>query len=219
MIVEARDNLTEMMLGQKLMNSSYITPFVAHCPMPALERTPQHVFVGLVCEAGTYSPYLCPSDYRHYNFPSIKEFLHRRADLRDFLGRLGGKILVCDCNFSASSCWARLLQSAFCEIFGTTLGTDVIDDYIDNASTEMNSPHTTLIFWLGASSRLVVVHRNLFVMVFYLMNTFNKLWSRNIPLSRHPHLRLPCCVVWLGPLTILMNKFDAEKLLLTSLRS
>ena len=145
MIVEARDNLTELMLGQKLMNSSYTTPFVSHGPMPALERTPQYIFVGALCEAGTYSPYLCPSDYGHYHFPAVRDFLHRRADLRDFLGRLGGQILVCDCNFSAGECWAHLLQCAFCETFDTTLGTDIINDYIDNANTEMNSHNFDLL--------------------------------------------------------------------------
>jgi len=95
-IVEARDNLMDKMIGQKFLNSStsrtaYVTPCIMHNLLPAVERTPQYIFVGLSCEAGTFSPYLCPMGYKYFDFPSVSSFLHRRADLHDFLGRLCGK--------------------------------------------------------------------------------------------------------------------------------
>ena len=75
-IVEARDNLMDKMIGQKIQNSSttsstYVTPFIMHDLLPAVERTPQYIFVGLSCEAGTYSPYLCPMGYNYFDFPSV----------------------------------------------------------------------------------------------------------------------------------------------------
>jgi hypothetical protein len=135
-IVDIRDELIEKMIGRKFLNSSttsctYTTPGISHDPMPALERTPQYIFVGIACEAGTFSPYLCPMNYDFYDFPSVSGYLHRRADLRDFLGRLSGKNLVCDCNFCADTCWARLLQIAFCETFGTLSGPTDINSLVN----------------------------------------------------------------------------------------
>jgi hypothetical protein len=142
MVVSLRNQLSEKIIGQPfLKSSSYLTPFVTHEVLPAVERTPQYIFVGLHCEAGWFSPYICAASYDHPDPQAVYDFLHRRADLMAFLARLLGNFLVCDCKLDEKDCWASLLQSTFCDIFHTQCETDDIGVFINDVlnSTSNNS--------------------------------------------------------------------------------
>ena len=66
-----------------------------------------------------------------------RRVIHTSADVGDWLARLGGKTLVCDCHRQPNECWAWLLQSEFVEAFSTVDTSDncymheVEDDDLD----------------------------------------------------------------------------------------
>jgi len=49
------------------------------------------------------------------------QYVQARADAKDWLSRLAGKTLVCDCSLDAECCWAYILQTSFI---------DMLDDQI-----------------------------------------------------------------------------------------
>ena len=150
-IVAVRDRLSRKLLGRPFSNSlysstcPYVAPFVSHSPMPMWERTPQYIFVGQRCEPGLPSPYICPCYYPHFDFDALRHFLYLRADLEDFLGRLSGMVLVCDCSFDSETCWAFLLQSAFCEVFDTSVVPMELDDFPNDVNSKNKAHNDDLL--------------------------------------------------------------------------
>ena len=58
------------------------------------------------------SPYSCPYQGESYCGSLARQYLETLADAKEFLGRLGGMTLVCDCVLTHSECWAIILAGA-----------------------------------------------------------------------------------------------------------
>ena len=67
----------------------------------------------------TLTPWSCPLLPVEYTAVEAVLFVHTRMDAEDWLARLSGKVLVCNCKLDAGSCWAHILQDACREMFDT----------------------------------------------------------------------------------------------------
>ena len=94
-----------------------------------------HVCVGWGNCATSLTPWSCPLLPCEYTVVAAIQYVQARADAKDWLSRLAGKTLVCNCSLDAFCCWAYLLQSMFL---------DILDDRIVNvpcASTVAEGEH------------------------------------------------------------------------------
>ena len=68
--------------------------------------------------ATSLSPWSCPLLPGDYTAVAARQFIQTRCDAKEWLARLSGKELECDCKRMAECCWAHILRNACIEAFG-----------------------------------------------------------------------------------------------------
>ena len=68
---------------------------------------------GCVSGVADMCNYSCPWQGNLYSKSIASQYICRRADAAEFLARLAGKTLVCNCSLDDSDCWAGVLREAF----------------------------------------------------------------------------------------------------------
>ena len=121
-VVEARNNLCSALFGPGHLHDFQIkAPLVAPTVDHDFEaETPSaaRVRVGWGNCASSLTPWSCPLLPCEYTAAAATRIIHTRADTEEWLSRLSGKILECDCTRESSSCWAQILRSEFIEAYG-----------------------------------------------------------------------------------------------------
>ena len=55
--------------------------------------------------ATSLTPWTCPLLPCEYTAVAAKQFIQARVDAKEWLARLSGKVLECDCKMNAEVCW------------------------------------------------------------------------------------------------------------------
>lgn len=120
-VVAIRDRLQNLRFGpghfdEFMAGAAFIPPSVVHeCNGYAPDS--DTVWVGWGNCAATLSPWSCPFLPIAYSAAEARRVFHRRADVGEWLARLSGKTLVCNCSRCPNDCWANILQDEFNAIF------------------------------------------------------------------------------------------------------
>ena len=124
--------------GEFRLASPLVAPGVSHDwfehpPSAALVR------VGEGRCAATLTPWSCPFTPADYRVEEARNLIHARVDAADWLARLNGKQLVCNCDLEMGQCWAYLLQNEFSNLVGDDVGTERLYTY-DVAEEDHDPP-------------------------------------------------------------------------------
>ena len=104
------------------MHANLNSPTVSHSLNEDC-RDPNAVYVGAGSCMTTLSPWSCPSTPEDYDLVRLRMYLALRADCKDWIARLNGKVLVCNCDRPPEECWAQMLRTEFENRFGDHLDT------------------------------------------------------------------------------------------------
>ena len=121
-IVRLREEMSNVMFGpghahEFREGQPFAPPTVEHW-FGAFTPDAARIRVGSGDCATSLTPWTCPLLPCDYTAVAAKKFIHTRCDARDWLARLSGKTLECDCDKVTDDCWAMVLREAFIEFIG-----------------------------------------------------------------------------------------------------
>ena len=125
-----------------IMKSPFVTPTVMHFEG---DHIPDHdvVCVGAGSCAVTLSPWSCPLTPKVYSEKEARRYINNRADATEWISRLSGKTLACNCGLPPDECWAYILVDKFTGAFADTLDDsypqtfEVDDEDLDDERQQM----------------------------------------------------------------------------------
>ena len=108
------------MLGKPFSSfeSGYkVSPRIVHMEQPDHLVNELSTFVGVAKTEQHASPYCCPYHGVNYCPKNAVLYVKSRADLPEFLGKLSGRTLICNCSQPSNKCWANILVNEFAVVF------------------------------------------------------------------------------------------------------
>lgn len=133
---ELRENLAGSVFGEGhyaegLHESLVATPTVKYFVGDFL-LGPDVVCVGTGACGLTLSPWSCPLPLLCTTIEA-RRWIGSRADADNWLMRLSGKTLACNCTRPSPDCWARILTADFADRFEEEIGIDLhVYDFVEN---------------------------------------------------------------------------------------
>jgi len=120
-------------LYEFMQEGKFIAPIIAHV-YEGFTPDADSVWVGEARCIAELSPWSCPFIAEEYTKEKAEEVFKVRADVDDWIMRLSGKTLVCNCERHADECWAGLVRNEFVDLFdGCTVDwNSFVDEEMDN---------------------------------------------------------------------------------------
>ena len=95
----------------------------------------------MCCHSNSLVLPFTPDEYR---VGEARNLIYSRADAAEWLARLNGKQLVCNCDLDVGQCWAYLLQEEFTNFVGEDLAN--CKDYTYNVADADHDPPQAVPF-------------------------------------------------------------------------